>query len=43
MSVLVWRILNKHDYPLDKQQRIVETEMKQAKNLVYILVSNNVR
>jgi type I restriction enzyme R subunit len=41
--VLVRRTLNKYGYPPDKQQRAVETVMKQAENLADIWTSQGVR
>jgi type I restriction enzyme R subunit len=40
--VLVHRTLNKYDYPPDKQQRAVETVMKQAENLADIWAAEGV-
>lgn len=42
LMVLVRRTLNKYGYPPDKQQRAVETVMKQAENLADIWVSQEV-
>jgi type I restriction enzyme R subunit len=40
--VLVSRTLNKYGYPPDKQQRAVETVMKQAENLADIWAEGNI-
>jgi type I restriction enzyme R subunit len=42
LMVLVRRTLNKYGYPPDKQQRAVETVMKQAENLADIWASQGV-
>jgi len=42
LMVLVRRTLNKYGYPPDKQQRAVETVMKQAENLADVWASQNV-
>ena len=43
LMVLVRRTLNKYGYPPDKQQRAVETVMKQAENLADIWASQGMR
>ncbi|MFY9593792.1 MAG: type I restriction enzyme endonuclease domain-containing protein, partial [Caldicoprobacterales bacterium] len=42
LMVLVRRTLNKYGYPPDKQQRAVETVMKQAENLADVWASQGV-
>mgnify|MGYP000244404496 CR=1 FL=1 len=42
LMVLVRRTLNKYGYPPDKQQRAVETVMKQAENLADVWASQSV-